>query len=108
MELVARCAYGGFEIGGSGFGKGSGLGSGGGDGEWSSVIGVVGIFSVDSGSSTFGGELARSSENRLLITWLIAKISSWLSSYVSLDGSLASIGFETSDGVNDEVRLAPI
>ena len=44
MELVARCVSGGFEIGGSGFGKGSGLGSGGGDGEWSGVIGVVGIL----------------------------------------------------------------
>ena len=76
MELAAWCVSGGVEIGGSRFGKGSRLGGGGGDGEWSGVIGVVGIFSVDSGSSTFGGELAGSSKNRLSITWLIVKISS--------------------------------
>ena len=84
------------------------MGGGDGDGEWYGVIGVVGIFSVESGSLTSGGELVRLSKNRLLITWLIAKISSWLSSYVSLDGSLAGMGFETSDGVNDEVRLVTI
>ena len=65
MELLARCVSRGFETGGPGFGKGSRLGSGGGDGEWSSVIGVVGILSVNSGYSTYGGELAGSSENRL-------------------------------------------
>ena len=79
-----------------------------GDGEWSGVIGVVGIFSVDNGSSNSGGELAGLSDSRLSITWLISKISSWLSSSVSLVGSLAGKGWETSDGVNDEVRLAII
>ena len=44
---MARCVSGGFETDGLGFGKGSGLGSGGGDGEWSGIIGVVGILSVD-------------------------------------------------------------
>ena len=72
------------------------------------MIGVVGILLVDSGSSTSSGELAGSSENRLSITWLIAKISSWLSSSASLAGSLAGKGFQTSDGVNDEVQLATI
>ena len=61
MELVSRCVSRGVEIGGSGFGKGSRLGGGDGDGEWSGVIGVVGIFLVDSGSSTSSGELAGSS-----------------------------------------------
>ena len=68
MELVARCVFGEFETGGSVFSKGSGLGSGGGDGEWSGVIGVVGILSVDSGSSASGGKLDGSSVNRLSIT----------------------------------------
>ena len=68
MEPVARCVSGGFGIDGSRFGKGSGLGSGGGDGEWSGVIGVIGILSVDVGSSTSGGELSGSLENRLSIT----------------------------------------
>ena len=108
MKLVARCVSGEFEIGGSGFGKGYGFGRGGRDGEWSGLIGVMGILSVDGGSSNTGGELAGSSENRLSITWLIAKISSWLSSSASLADSLAGMGFETSDGVNDEVRLATI
>ena len=54
---MAQCVSGGFKTDGSSFGKGFGLGSGGGDGEWSSVIGVVGILSVDSGSSTSSGEL---------------------------------------------------
>ena len=106
MELAAQCVSGGFEIGGSGFGKGSGLGGGDGDGEWSSVIGVVGIFPVDNGSSIFGGELARSSKSRFSITWLIAKIYSWLYSSKSLTGSLAGKGRERSNGVNDEVWLA--
>ena len=69
---MAQCVSGGFETDGSGFGKSSGLGSGGGDGEWSGVIGVVGILSVDGGSSTFGGEMFGSSDNRLSITWLIS------------------------------------
>ena len=60
------------------------------------------------GSSTSGGELAGSSESRLSIAWLIAKISSWLSSSASLAGSLAAMGFETSDEVNYEVWLAII
>ena len=42
------------------------------------------------------------------ITWLIAKIYSWLSSFESLTSSLVGMGFETSDGVNDEVQLAAI
>ena len=49
-------------MGGSGFGKGSGFGGGDGDGEWSSVSGVVGIFSIDEGYSTSGGELVGSSK----------------------------------------------
>ena len=61
MELAAQCVSGGVEIVGPGFGKGFGLGGGDGDGEWSSVIGVVGIFLVDSGFSTSGGELDGSS-----------------------------------------------
>ena len=52
---------------------------------------------------TSGGELAGSLENRLSISWLIAKISSWLYSSTSLAGSSAGMGFETFDGVNDEV-----
>ena len=59
MELAAQCVYWGVEIGGSGFVKGSGLKGGDGDGEWFGVIGVVGIFLVDSRSSTSGGELVR-------------------------------------------------
>ena len=108
MELVAWCVYGGFETSGIGFGKGSILGGGDGDGEWSSVIGVVGIFLVEGRFLTVGGELVGLLENRLSITWLIAKISSWLSSSESLTSSLASKGWEISDGVNDEVRLATI
>ena len=50
-------------MGGSGFGKGSGFGGGDGDGEWSDLSGVVGIFSVDGGSSTSSGELAGSLES---------------------------------------------
>ena len=54
---------GGVETGSLGFGKGSGFRGGDGDGEWSGVSGVVGIFLVDGGSSTSGGELARSLES---------------------------------------------
>ena len=72
------------------------------------MSGVVGMFPIDRGSLTFGGELAGSSENRLSITWLIAKISSWLSSSASLAGSLVGNGWEIYVGVNDEVWLAPI
>ena len=72
------------------------------------MSGVVGIFSVDGGSSTSGGELAGSSENRLSITWLIAKVSSWLSSSESLTGSLAGNRWEISYGVKDEVWLATV
>ena len=75
MELAARCVSGGVEIGGSGFGKGSGLGGGDGNGEWSGVIGVVGIFLVDIGSSTSGGELAGSLENRFFIIVVISWIT---------------------------------
>ena len=102
MELVALFVSGGFETGSTGFGKGSGLGSGGGygDGEWFGVIGVVGILSVDVGSSTSGGELSGSLENRLSITRLI---SSRLSSSISLAGSLDSVGCGMSKGIMDEV-----
>ena len=96
---------GGFDKDCSGFGKGFGLGSGGGDCEWSGVIGVVGIFSVDVGSSTSGGESSGSSENRLSITRLI---SSRLSSSTSLAGSLANGGCGMSKGILDEVRLVTI
>ena len=105
MELMAWCVSRGFEIDGPSFGKGSGLGSGGGDGEWSSVIGVVGILSVNVGSSTSGGESSGSSENRLLITRLI---SSRLSSSTSLVGSLASGGCGMLKGIMDEVQLTTI
>ena len=105
MSSIAGCVSRGFGTDGSRFGKGSGLGSGGGDGEWSGVIGVVGIFSVDVGSSTSGGESSGSSENRLSITRLI---SSKLSSSTSLAGSLANGGCGMSTGIKDEVQLATI
>ena len=66
------------------------------------------MFSVVGGPSNSGGELVGSLENRLLITWLIAKVSSWLYSSESLTGSLASNGWEISDAVKDEVWLATI
>ena len=69
--------------------------SGGGDGEWSGVIGVVGIWSLGVGSSTCGGESSMSSENKLSITRLI---SSWLSSSTSLVGSLANGGVGCRQG----------
>ena len=104
MSSTAGCVSGGFCADGSC--KGFRLGSGGGDGEWSSVIGVVGILLVNSGSSNYGGELVGSSENRLSITWLI---SSWLSSSTSLAGSLAGGGCEISKAwIMDEVQLAII
>ena len=84
------------------------MGGGDGDGEWSGVIGVVWIFVANNGSSTSCGELVGSLKSRLSITWLIAKISSWLSSSKSLTGSLDGKGWEISDGVNDEVWLATI
>ena len=70
LSPIARCVSGGFDTDGSGLGKGSKLkkGGGDGDGEWFGVIGVVGIFPIDVGSSTSGGELSGSSENRLSIT----------------------------------------
>ena len=100
MSSVAGCVSGGFGTDGSGFGKGSRLGGGGGDGEWLGVIGVVGIFSVNVGSSTSGGESSRLSENRLSITRCI---SSKLSSSSSLAGSLANGGHGMSRGIKDEV-----
>ena len=105
MGSVAGCVSGGFGTDGSGFGTGSVLGSGGGDGEWSGVIGVVGILSIDSGSSTYGGELPGSSANRLSITWLI---SSYLSSFTSLDSSLASGGCEMSKRIMYKACLVTI
>ena len=111
VSSAAGCVSGVFCTKGSGadglgtdvsrFGKGSGLVSGGGDGEWSGVIGVVGILSV--GSSTCGGESSGLSENRLLINWLI---SSKLYSSTSLTGSLANGECGMSKGIKDEVRLA--
>ena len=89
----------------SGFGKGFGLGSGGGDGEWSGVISVVGLLSIDVESSTSSGESSESSENRLSITQLI---SSSLPSSTCLARSLSSGGFGMSEGIKDEVRLATI
>ena len=67
VSFAAGCVSGGFCAKGSGiddsrFGKGSGLGSGGGDGEWSGVIGVVGILSDNNGLSNSGGESSRSSK----------------------------------------------
>ena len=102
MISVAGCVSGGFGTDGLEFGKGFGLGSGGGDGEWSSVIGVVGILSFDVGSSTSGGESSGSSENRFSIIQLI---SSRLSSSTSLAGSLANGGCGMSTGIKDEVWL---
>ena len=89
MGSIVGCVSRGFGTDGSGFVRGSGLGSGGGYGEWSGVIGVVGILSI--GSLNYGGESSGSSENRLLITWLI---SSMLSASTSLAGSLAGGGCE--------------
>ena len=70
MELVAQCVSSVFDVGGSGFGNCYRLvcGTSDGDGEWYGVIGVVGIFLVDSGFLTSSGELDGCSENRLLIT----------------------------------------
>ena len=79
-----------------------GLGSGHGDGEWSGVIGVVGILSVGVESSTCGGESSRLSKNRLSITQLI---SSRFSSSTSLAGSSPNGGCRMSVGIKDEVRL---
>ena len=93
MRSVAGCVYGGF-------GTGSRLGSGGGNGEWSGVIGVVGILSVGVGSSTCGGESSRSSENSLSITQLIY---SRFSSSTSLSSSLANGGCGMLEGIKDEV-----
>ena len=105
MEPIAWCVFVGFDTDGSGFGIGSGLGSGGGDGEWSGLIGVVGILSVNVGSSTSGGESSGSSENRLSITRLI---SSRLSSSTSLAISLANGGYGMLTGIKDEVQLVTI
>ena len=44
MELAAWCVSGGFEIGGSGFGKGYGLGGGDGDVKWSGTSTKARIF----------------------------------------------------------------
>ena len=120
MSSAAGCVSGGFcaegldtNISGTdGLGKGgsgvdvlvvgSGLGSGGGDGEWSGVIGVVGMWS-GVGSSTCGGESSGTSENKLSITRFI---SSKFSSSTSLAGSLANGGCGMSARIKDEVRLA--
>ena len=58
--------FGGFGTDGSRFVRGSILGSGGGDGEWSGVIGVVGILSDNNGFLTSGGESSRSLNNKLV------------------------------------------
>ena len=85
MSVATWCVYGGFcidgldtdVIGTDGYGKGgsgatgsvagSGLGGGGGDGEWSGVIGVVGMCS-GVGSSICGGEPSGMSKNSSLIS----------------------------------------
>ena len=113
VSSIAGCVSGGFLVeglgtdvsGAVGWGKGgsgtdSGLGSGGGDGEWSGVIGVVGIWSLGVGSSTCGGESSGSSENRLSITRLN---SSRFSSSTSLSSSLANGGGGMSARIKDEV-----
>ena len=91
------CSKGG--SGADGLVAGSGLGGGGGDGEWSCVIGVVGMWSCVE-YSICGGEPSRMSENRLSISRLI---SSMFSSSPFLAGSLASGGGAMSVGVKDEV-----
>ena len=75
------------------------------NGEWSGVIGVVGVFSVNNGFSNSGGESSGLSENKLSITWLI---SFRLSSSASLAGLFAGGGCEMSKGIMDEVWLAEI
>ena len=105
MRSIAGCVSGVFGTDSSWFGKGSILGSGGGDGEWSGVIGVVGILSGNNGLSTSGGESSRSSKNKLSITLLIVAMSSWLSSTIPSTTSLASGGWGLSEGIIDVVRL---
>ena len=78
------------------------MGSGGGDGEWSSVIGAVGIWSLGVGSSTCRGESYGSSENKLSITRLIY---SRLYFSTSLASSLANGWGGMSAGIKDEVQL---
>ena len=92
MGSIDGCVSGGFGPDGSEFFRGSRLGSGGGDGEWSGVIGVVEILLDNNGLSTSGGESSRSSENKLSITLSITAMSSLLSSYIPMNGSLASGG----------------
>ena len=77
------------------------MGSGGGDGEWSGVIGVVGIWSGVE-SSTCGGESSGTSENRLSITRLIY---SRFSSSTSLSSSLSNGWCGMLAGIKDEVQL---
>ena len=108
MGFVVGCVFGGFGTDGSGFVRGFGLGSGGGDGEWSGVIGVVGILSDNTRLSTSGGESSRSSENKLSITLLIVAMSAWLSSSIPSTGSLASGGWGLSGGIIDVVQLVAI
>ena len=96
-------------MGDLGFGKGSQFEGGDGDGEWSSVSGVVGIFSADGGYSTSGGESVGSSEsteNRLLISWLSSNTPySSLLSRSSSFGSMTGGGRPIVNGVNDELRI---
>ena len=89
-------------------GRGSGFGGGDGDGEWSGVSGMVGIFSVNRGCLTCGGELDRSlesTENMLSISSLIANVSSWSFSSKSLTSLLVGGGWLILDGVKDEMQL---
>ena len=75
------------------------LGGSCGNGEWSGVIGVVGMWS-SVGSSICGGEPSRMLENRSSISRLI---SSMFSSSLFLAGSLAGGGGVMSVRVKDEV-----
>ena len=105
VSSTARCVSRGFCADGSGAegsSASSGLGSGGGDGEWSGVIGVVGIWLVGVGSLTCGGEYSGSLENRLSITRLI---SSKFSSSTSLVGLLANGGCGMSARIKNEVGI---
>ena len=87
-DVVGTDGCGGGGSGAAGSVAGYGLGGGGGDGEWSGVIGVVGMCS-GVGSSICGGEPSRMLENSSSISRLI---SSMFSSSSFPVGSLASEG----------------
>ena len=115
VKTAAGCVSGGFcaegldtdVVGTDGCGRGgsvggSGLGSSGGDGEWSGVIGVVGMWLGD-GSSISRGEPSGMSENSSSISPFISCMFSSSSFPVS---SLAGGGLSMSVGMMDVVRLA--